>query len=107
MVIFCAVGGRMSLIGAVYGTLLVSYGETMLSEWLPALWYFFIGALFILVTLVFTEGLAGIVQRYVFPLFGKSKDKPKGADGDAGSGDDIPADDTEPTEPKPSLPTAS
>ena len=32
MVIFCAVGGRQSLVGAVIGTLLVNYAKTSFSE---------------------------------------------------------------------------
>ena len=35
MVIFCAVGGRHSLVGAVVGTLLVNWGKTVFSESLP------------------------------------------------------------------------
>jgi urea transport system permease protein len=62
MVIFCAVGGRMSLIGAVYGTLAVSFGRTFFSEEFPALWYFLMGSVFILVTMVFPEGLAGATR---------------------------------------------
>ena len=46
MVIFCAVGGRLSLIGAVYGALLVNLAKTMLSETFPQLWIVFMGALF-------------------------------------------------------------
>ena len=49
MVIFAAVGGRGSLVGAVYGTLLVNFGKTFFSERFPELWLFLIGALFILV----------------------------------------------------------
>lgn len=64
MVIFCAVGGRMSLIGAVYGTLLVNYGRTYFSEEFPNLWYFLLGGLFIAVTRFFPMGLAGIVDDY-------------------------------------------
>jgi urea transport system permease protein len=64
MVIFCAVGGRMSLVGAVYGTLLVNYGKTYFSEEFPNLWYFLLGGVFILVTRFFPTGLAGIVDDY-------------------------------------------
>jgi len=71
MVIFCAVGGRMSLIGAVYGTLIVSFGRTFFSEEFPALWYFLMGSVFILVTMVFPEGLAGAVNRFGPPLWNK------------------------------------
>lgn len=62
MVIFCAVGGRYSLIGAVYGAILVNYGKTYFSEEFPNLWYFFMGAVFILVTRYFPRGLAGMVE---------------------------------------------
>jgi urea transport system permease protein len=71
MVIFCAVGGRMSLIGAVYGTLIVSFGRTFFSEEFPALWYFLMGGVFILVTMVFPEGLAGAVNRWGTPLWNR------------------------------------
>lgn len=64
MVIFAAVGGRMSLIGAVYGSLLVNYGKTAFSESFPALWLFFMGALFIGVVLFFPNGLAGIYEKH-------------------------------------------
>ena len=35
MVIFCAVGGRNSIVGAVVGTLLVNWAKTMFSEQFP------------------------------------------------------------------------
>ncbi|MFL9610541.1 urea ABC transporter permease subunit UrtC [Methylobacillus sp. Pita2] len=64
MVIFAAVGGRMSLIGAVYGTLLVNFGKTMFSETYPELWLFLMGGLFIAVVMFFPNGLAGIYDKY-------------------------------------------
>lgn len=60
MVIFAAVGGRMSLIGVVYGTLLVNYGKSVFSETYPELWLFLMGGLFISVVMFFPNGLAGI-----------------------------------------------
>ena len=65
MVIFAAVGGRMSLIGAVYGTLLVNFGKTYFSESFPQLWLFLMSALFISVVMFFPNGLAGIYEKYV------------------------------------------
>src|SRR4030088_2656013 len=47
MVIAAAVGGRASLFGAIYGSLLVNFGKTYFSESFPELWLFVIGALFI------------------------------------------------------------
>jgi len=64
MVIFAAVGGRMSLIGAVYGTLLVNFGKTMFSETYPELWLFLMGGLFIAVVMFFPDGLAGLFDKY-------------------------------------------
>jgi urea transport system permease protein len=60
MVIAAAVGGRHSLFGAVYGSLLVNFGKTYFSESFPELWLFLIGALFIAVVMVFPNGLAGL-----------------------------------------------
>jgi len=62
MVIFCAVGGRMSLFGAVYGTLLVNFGKSYFSESFPQVWLFLMGALFIGVVMFFPNGLAGIYE---------------------------------------------
>lgn len=64
MVIFCAVGGRASLIGAVYGTLLVNYGKTFFSETYPELWLFLMGGLFISVVMFFPDGIAGLYNKY-------------------------------------------
>lgn len=63
MVIFAAVGGRMSLIGAVYGTLLVNWGKTVFSESFPEMWLFLMGGLFIAVVMAFPNGLAGILSK--------------------------------------------
>tara|TARA_R110002167_G_scaffold14420_5_gene58620 strand:+ start:3097 stop:4263 length:1167 start_codon:yes stop_codon:yes gene_type:complete len=64
MVIFAAVGGRLSLIGAVYGTLLINFGKTAFSESFPELWLFLMGALFIGVVMFFPNGLAGLWEDY-------------------------------------------
>ncbi len=70
MVIFAAVGGRMSLIGAIYGTLLVNYGKTVFSESFPEVWLFLMGGLFIAVVMFFPNGLAGIYEKYSKGLSG-------------------------------------
>ena len=67
MVIFAAVGGRMSLVGAVYGALLVNYGKTYFSESFPDLWLFMMAALFLGVVLAFPDGLAGLWNDKVAP----------------------------------------
>jgi urea transport system permease protein len=67
MVIFAAVGGRMSLIGAVYGALLVNFAKTYFSESFPALWLICMGGLFIGVVMFFPNGLAGLYTSHVKP----------------------------------------
>ena len=67
MVIFCAVGGRMSIIGAVYGAVLVNWAKSSLSESFPELWLFALGGLFIGVVMAFPNGLAGLYNTYVEP----------------------------------------
>jgi urea transport system permease protein len=73
MVIFAAVGGRMSLVGAVYGTLLVNFGKTYFSESFPQLWLFLMSALFIGVVLAFPDGLAGVYESRVKPWLARRR----------------------------------
>lgn len=72
MVIFTAVGGRLSIFGAIYGTLLVNFAKTSLSESFPELWLLGLGGLFIAVVLFFPNGLAGIWRDYVQPLIDRA-----------------------------------
>ncbi|KQP18026.1 urea ABC transporter permease subunit UrtC [Pseudorhodoferax sp. Leaf267] len=67
MVIYAAVGGRMSLVGAVYGAILVNAGKTLFSESFPDLWLFLMAALFIGVTMAFPMGLAGLWDEKIRP----------------------------------------
>ncbi len=76
MVIFAAVGGRISLVGAVYGTLLVSFGKTYFSETFPEAWLFLMAALFIGVTMAFPNGLAGLVDSHLKPWWQRRRAKP-------------------------------
>ena len=76
-VILCAVGGRTSVLGAVYGTLLVNFAKTTLSESFPQLWLLGLGALFIAVVVIFPDGLAGLYRTWIDPqvdrLMGRKK----------------------------------
>ena len=58
-VIWVAVGGRGTLAGAILGAVLVNFGKTLLTGWLPEVWLFALGALFILVTLFLPRGIVG------------------------------------------------
>ena len=65
MVIYAAVGGRLSIPGAVVGALLIGFLKSYLSEIFPEIWLYFLGALFILVVLVMPNGLAGLLDRLI------------------------------------------
>ncbi|KXF75422.1 urea ABC transporter permease subunit UrtC [Paramesorhizobium deserti] len=71
MVIFAAVGGRLSLFGAVYGALIVNWAKTSFSETFPELWLFAMGGLFIAVVMAFPNGLAGLYRSHVEPFLAK------------------------------------
>jgi urea transport system permease protein len=59
MVIWVAVGGRATLVGAIVGALLVNFAKSLLSETFPDVWLFFQGGLFLLVVMVLPSGLVG------------------------------------------------
>lgn len=75
MVIWVAVGGRGSLVGAVLGALIVNFAKSLLSESFPEVWLFFQGALFLIVVMALPEGLVGWLQHHslqqIRTLFGK------------------------------------
>jgi urea transport system permease protein len=59
--IWVAVGGRGTLVGAVIGAVVINYAKTYLTGSLPELWLYFLGAIFIAVTLAFPKGIVGLV----------------------------------------------
>jgi len=63
IVIWVAVGGRGTLIGAIIGALLVNYAKTRFTAILPEAWLFALGALFVLVTLYLPRGLMGLYDQ--------------------------------------------
>jgi urea transport system permease protein len=67
MVIWVAVGGRATLVGAILGALLVNFGKTLLSEQFPEVWLFFQGALFLIVVTVLPDGLVGWAREQGIP----------------------------------------
>ena len=59
-VIWVAVGGRGTLIGAVLGAFVVNYAKTFFTTgWLAPYWLFVLGGLFIAVTLLLPRGIVG------------------------------------------------
>ncbi|WP_432728803.1 urea ABC transporter permease subunit UrtC [Variovorax sp. W6] len=63
MVIYAAVGGRLSIPGAVIGALLIGFLKSYLSETFPEGWLYFLGAVFILVVWAMPNGLAGLGEK--------------------------------------------
>jgi urea transport system permease protein len=78
MVIFTAVGGKLSIYGAVYGALIVNTGKSLFSENFPQLWLFMMGGLFIGVVVLFPNGIAGIWQNLTekFSAWSSARRKP-------------------------------
>ena len=62
MVIWVAVGGRGTLLGAILGAVFINYAKSLVSEALPASWMFIQGGLFILVVTALPEGVLGWIQ---------------------------------------------
>lgn len=63
MVIYAAVGGRLSLVGAVYGAVLVGSAKTFFSENFVEYWMYFIGLLFVVIVMFLPDGLAGLLDK--------------------------------------------
>lgn len=59
MVLWVAIGGRATLIGAIIGALLVNGGENLLSEKYPETWSYILGFSFITAVLFLPEGVVG------------------------------------------------
>jgi len=61
--IWAAVGGRGTLVGPVLGAAAVNLGKSWFTQALPEFWLYVLGLLFILVTLLLPQGLAGLFRR--------------------------------------------
>ena len=62
MVIWVAVGGRGSLIGAVIGAVGVNWARSYLTSSYPDYWLYFLGGIFILVVQFFPDGVVGMAR---------------------------------------------
>ncbi len=63
MAIWAAVGGRATLIGPILGAFFVNGAKSWFTVAFPEFWLFFLGALFIAVTLFLPHGLIGLLRR--------------------------------------------
>jgi urea transport system permease protein len=63
VVIWVAVGGRGTLIGAILGAVAVNYGRSVLTNYFPEAWPFILGGLFVVVVTMFPDGLVGMIRK--------------------------------------------
>jgi len=69
--IWAAVGGRATLVGPIVGAFIVNGAKSWLTVAAPAFWLYFLGALFIAVTLFLPDGVVVLVKR----LMGKKGER--------------------------------
>ncbi|MGJ7544673.1 urea ABC transporter permease subunit UrtC [Variovorax sp. LT1R16] len=67
--VWAAVGGRATLIGPILGAFIVNGAKSWLTVAYPEYWLYFLGALFIAVTLFLPNGIVGLVRKW------RAKDK--------------------------------
>jgi urea transport system permease protein len=63
MAIWAAVGGRGTLIGPIVGAFFVNGAKSWFTQAFPEFWLYFLGALFIAVTLFLPQGIIGLLRR--------------------------------------------
>ena len=61
--IWAAVGGRGTLIGPIVGAFFVNGAKSWFTQAFPEFWLYFLGALFILVTIFLPQGIIGLARR--------------------------------------------
>ncbi len=71
--VWAAVGGRATLIGPIVGAFIVNGAKSWLTVTAPEFWLYFLGALFIAVTLFLPDGVVGLLKKI------KGKTSKKGA----------------------------
>jgi urea transport system permease protein len=70
--IWTAVGGRGTLIGPIVGAFVVNGAKSWFTQAFPEYWLFFLGLLFILVTLFLPHGVIGLLRRRTKTLRGRA-----------------------------------
>jgi urea transport system permease protein len=71
--IWAAVGGRATLIGPIIGAFFVNGAKSWFTVAFPEFWLYFLGALFIAVTLFLPQGIIGLARKLGSARKGSSK----------------------------------
>ena len=67
VVVWVALGGRGTLYGAILGGVIVNLAKSYFTVNFPEIWLYFLGGLFVLVTLFLPNGLVGVIKKiFVF-----------------------------------------
>ncbi len=78
--IWTAVGGRATLIGPIIGAFFVNFAKSWFTQVFPEVWLYFLGALFIAVTLFLPGGIVGLFRHpKVLALLKRSVRKEEGS----------------------------
>jgi urea transport system permease protein len=72
MAIWAAVGGRATLIGPIVGAFAVNGAKSWFTVAFPEYWLYFLGAMFIAVTLFMPQGIVGLVKKLLSKRAGGS-----------------------------------
>ena len=75
--VWAAVGGRATLIGPIVGAFVVNGAKSWLTVAAPEFWLYFLGGLFIAVTLFLPQGVVGLVRRLRLMLTRRKKKEEK------------------------------
>jgi len=62
--VWAAVGGRGTLVGPIVGAFFVNGAKSWFTQAFPEFWLYFLGALFIAVTLFLPQGIVGLARRF-------------------------------------------
>ncbi|MDQ6420747.1 urea ABC transporter permease subunit UrtC [Paenibacillus sp. LHD-117] len=88
MVLWVAIGGRGTLIGAALGAILMNWAKSEFSTAYPEGWLFFMGAMFVIVVVFLPKGVAGLFHwrgigaRGMLPAFVRRSGSKLGAGGE-------------------------
>ena len=74
--VWVAIGGRGTLIGPLVGAGVVNAAKSFFTQVFPEYWLFFLGLMFILVTLFMPKGIVGLVNPSKWKRFRPSAQKP-------------------------------